>query len=103
MNEVTEFIHRRFPDDCNWTSGNCYYFAVILQARFGGEKLYYKTKKEIMQEYGFTISNINYSLTMGNLGCLRELKTGRLLWISYFTCKNCDDYMIESKNCKNCK
>ena len=40
MNEVTEFIRRRFPEDCNWTNGNCYYFAVILQARFGGEIFY---------------------------------------------------------------
>ena len=40
MNEVTEFIHRRFPDDSNWLNGNCYYFAAILQARFGGE-IYY--------------------------------------------------------------
>ena len=40
MNEVTEFIQRRFPDDCNWTNGNCYYFAVILQSRFGGEIFY---------------------------------------------------------------
>ena len=30
MNQVEEFIQRRFPVDCNWTNGNCYYFAVIL-------------------------------------------------------------------------
>jgi len=38
--EVLDFIHRRFPKDCNWTSGNCYYFARILNARFGGT-IYY--------------------------------------------------------------
>lgn len=34
MNKIEEFIFRRFPDDCNWLSGNCYYFALILKDRF---------------------------------------------------------------------
>lgn len=40
--DVLEFIMRRFPleNDCNWMSGNCYYFAKILDERFHGE-LYY--------------------------------------------------------------
>ena len=33
-NEVLEFIKRRFKNDCNWISGNCYYFAIILKERF---------------------------------------------------------------------
>ena len=40
MKEILDFINRRFPTDSNWLSGNCYYFAKILQERFGGE-LYY--------------------------------------------------------------
>lgn len=32
--KVIEFIKRRFPTDCNWTTGNCYYFVVILKNRF---------------------------------------------------------------------
>lgn len=40
MKEILDFINRRFPTDSNWLSGNCYYFAKILQLRFGGE-LYY--------------------------------------------------------------
>lgn len=32
--EVLEFIKRRFKKDCDWTEGNCYYFAVILHSRF---------------------------------------------------------------------
>ena len=40
MNCVEEFIKRRFPTDCNWTTGNCYYFAIILKDRFNGT-LYY--------------------------------------------------------------
>ena len=38
--EVKAFIKRRFPDDCSWTTGNCYYFAIILKARFSGAIFY---------------------------------------------------------------
>ena len=46
MKEVLDFIRRRFRDyDCNWTNGNCYYFAVILAERFRdeGATIYYDT------------------------------------------------------------
>lgn len=36
MDEVLEFINRRFPDKSTWLSGNCYYFAIILKERFNG-------------------------------------------------------------------
>ena len=39
--EVIEFIKRRFSIDCNWCNGNCYYFALILQNRFPGGKIFY--------------------------------------------------------------
>lgn len=42
--KITEFINRRFPQDCNWTDGNCYFFAVILQSAFGGD-IYYDVVK----------------------------------------------------------
>ena len=32
--EILEFIHRRFPNEDNWLTGNCYWFAYILTARF---------------------------------------------------------------------
>lgn len=38
---VEDFIKKRFNKDCNWLSGNCYYFAVILCARFPELKIYY--------------------------------------------------------------
>jgi hypothetical protein len=43
--EVLEFIHRRFKTDCNWKTGNCYYFAIILKERFKDyePELYYDT------------------------------------------------------------
>lgn len=31
---VEEFIKKRFNTDCNWLDGNCYYFSIILKARF---------------------------------------------------------------------
>ena len=34
MDDVVEFIRRRFPQDCNWLNGNCFFFAKILQSRF---------------------------------------------------------------------
>ena len=39
--EVIEFINRRFKEDCHWQDGNCYYFAVILKARFPRGKIMY--------------------------------------------------------------
>lgn len=41
MNEIIEFIHRRFPDDSHWVSGNCFYFASILYTRFPNSEIWY--------------------------------------------------------------
>lgn len=41
MDEVLDFIKRRFPNDCNWLNGNCYYFSLILKARFPQGIIYY--------------------------------------------------------------
>lgn len=43
QDKVLEFIQRRFKDDCKWTDGNCYYFAIILKDRFPEGKIYYDT------------------------------------------------------------
>lgn len=40
MDEILEFIKRRFPVNCNWISGNCYFFALILKEIFGGSIWY---------------------------------------------------------------
>jgi len=59
---------------------------------------FFKTKKEITEEYGFTYEQINHAL----LGF--PLRNGeRVYWIYYYTCKFCEDYMIESKRCHNCE
>ena len=41
MDEILEFIKRRFKIDCNWISGNCYYFSIILKDRFPEGKIFY--------------------------------------------------------------
>ena len=41
--EVLEFIMRRFPVDCYWLNGNCYYFALILHERFPQSEILYDT------------------------------------------------------------
>ena len=40
--DILDFINRRFPinKDCDWMTGNCYYFARILKTRFKGEIWY---------------------------------------------------------------
>lgn len=41
MNEVCDFIKRRFSENSNWLNGNCYYFAIILKDRFPQGRLWY--------------------------------------------------------------
>lgn len=66
-----------------------------------GEKTYYRTKKEICEKYGMKIGYVNKALILYPLRVPESP-----VWITYFTCKDCKDYMIESKNCfksKLCK
>lgn len=39
--QILDFIRRRWRADCNWVSGNCYWFAHILLGRFPQLELYY--------------------------------------------------------------
>lgn len=64
LEEVLDFIHRRFPNDSNWTNGNCYYFAVILRERFGGT-IYYNT---IDGHFVTEINGLVYDHS-GTVGC----------------------------------
>ena len=41
MSDIQEFIQRRFQSDCNWLTGNCYYFSLILKDRFPDGVIYY--------------------------------------------------------------
>ena len=39
--QITAFVEKRFSQDCNWTNGNCFYFATILKTRFPELEIYY--------------------------------------------------------------
>lgn len=39
--EILQFISRRWTKDSDWTTGNCYYFALILCSRFPELSIYY--------------------------------------------------------------
>ncbi len=69
--EVLEFIQRRFKDDCKWTTGNCYYFAIILKDRFPEGKIFYDV---IYGHYVFQYKNEYYDWTgiINPLGYLVE-------------------------------
>jgi len=41
IDKVEDFITRRFPKDCNWTQGNCYWFAFILSTQFKSLQIFY--------------------------------------------------------------
>lgn len=50
--EIREFIDRRFSKDCNWDTGNCYYFCLILKDRFPEGRICYDvTWGHFMFEY----------------------------------------------------
>ena len=75
MDCIEEFIRRRFPNDSNWTSGNCYYFAVILQEAFpDGRIVYEPVEGHFMYKYN---------------GCLYDW-TGRVL--EHFTADEIIDW-----------
>ena len=37
MEEILEFIKRRFPTDCHWVDGNCFYLKGENTRHFSGE------------------------------------------------------------------
>ena len=56
MNEVLEFIKRRFPIDCNWLNGNCFYFSIILLSRFPQGSIWY----DVVQGHFIFLYNGDY-------------------------------------------
>lgn len=54
-NKILEFIHRRFPTDSNWKSGNCYFFSLILHDVFAGSIFY-----DIISGHFVTLINGKY-------------------------------------------
>lgn len=65
-----------------------------------GEKEFYKTEKEICDVYGINLASVNHALIIYPLCIFIKInKESGKIWIRYKTCKDCEDYMLESKNC----
>lgn len=64
MDNIIEFINRRFKKDCNWLDGNCYYFSIILKDRFPSGKILYDV---INGHFIFLYNNQYYDWT----GCIQ--------------------------------
>lgn len=66
MDEVLEFIHKRFPDNNgNWLRGNCFYFSLILAFRFPKGTIWYEP---ILGHFLFNYKNTFYDWTGVYLG-----------------------------------
>lgn len=75
--------------------------AYVVEHKDGSKELF-RTKKEICEKYGIKLSVVNFALI--GFPITADGKTN--MWVSYFSCKHCEDYMIESKRCfksKLCK
>ena len=57
MDRILEFINRRFKNDNDWLTGNCYYFAIILKTRFPEGSILYDV---ITGHFVFYINNKKY-------------------------------------------
>lgn len=86
QNEVLDFIHRRFPINNDWVSGNCYYFARILNARFGGT-IYYDV------EIGHFVTEINGKFYDWN-GEVPENDDLYVLWSNFDSYDQCQKMRI---------
>ena len=61
----------------------------------GGEKYYFKTKKEICEKYNMKIGWVNKAIIFYPLKIAESP-----VWIRYYTCKDdCHSYMIEDCKC----
>jgi hypothetical protein len=68
--------------------------AYVVEHKNGSKELF-RTKKEICEKYGIKLSLVNHALFGFPISVDGKTST----WISHFSCKHCEDYMIESKRC----
>lgn len=71
MDKVLDFIKRRFSQNNAWTTGNCYYFALILHTRFPNSVIYYDVRdghfftrinNDFYDWTGIIIPDLDYSI-----------------------------------------
>ena len=41
MDKIIEFTKRRFPIDCNWLNGNCFFYAQACKCAFNEGEIFY--------------------------------------------------------------
>ena len=67
---------------------------------YGGNKFGYMWKKDIAEAYHINYGRVNQSL-IKHEWVWDGSKVLRIR-VHLHTCKDCPDYMLESKHCKNC-
>ena len=82
--QILEFIKRRFPQDCHWLDGNCYFFAEILASRFMGDIVYDPIEGHFLF-YGY---DENFYDWTGRRDYTEEQKKKMVLWKDYFHIDN---------------
>lgn len=92
--QVLDFIKRRFPQDCNWLDGNCFFFAQILASRFPGDVVY----DPIDGHFLFYGNDENFYDWTGRRSYTEEQKSEFILWHNYST-KDCLHYAHIWRDC----
>lgn len=85
--DILDFIHRRFPNDSNWVSGNCYYFSLILKSRFSSGEIYYNPiENHFVFKYG--------ELYFDHTGMVFDDSLKLVKWKDYSSLDESDYYRI---------
>lgn len=79
--QIKDFRKRRFAQDNNWTTGNCYWYAQILQTRFPRLSIYYQP---ITNHWLAGNKNLNIYADWNGVYSLTELQEEPILWENYW-------------------
>lgn len=78
--QIKDFQQRRFAQDNNWTTGNCYWYAQILQIRFPQLDIYYQP---INNHWIAGNKNLNIYADWDGIYTFTELQEKPILWTEY--------------------
>ena len=82
MDRIEEFIKRRFQKDCDWTNGNCYFFALILHDRFADYDDGFIVYEPIAGHFMFKYDGKYYDWT-GQVELTPAQKEAIVYWVEY--------------------
>lgn len=94
---IEEFIKRRFPEDCGWTSGNCYFFALILHDCFADYDDGWIVYEPIDGHFMFKYDGKYYDWTG-----VRELTQEQLDAVVYWVEYKYQDFEHYRRICRDC-